>query len=484
MRIFVASSSESRNLVDRILPFVSANSDFELVPWYSGVVQLSKLTLEGLLDEIPRFDGALFVLSSLDRRDLSRGEEENPRENIYFELGLAIAHLGRHRILVLQAGDLSLASDLSGLTTIRVDVDITDAQATALASQIGAFFMKSIKEDAPRGMKVVTAPSANEYNSDFYDYLAFLINHPLTQRCQFSGGGFDLGTARARVEADKLISAMRAALSRGVDIERVHTGGQTSVEYAEILEELATNPDAKGRFSLYLLKPSRDATVSDIFLINAGSDRWSVAELMIETSLSSGRPGSGLAGSALFVFDSPGLVRDLSGRFALMRENSTKIEPADYAEMLAGDVNYFSYGSNMAENQMCRRIPAAERVGPARLEGYRLAFDQPAKYRGGSVANVRAEAGSVDWGVVWRVPTMFMPMIDSIEDLTTYDRVAADVATNEGESLSCQVYVARQTVDGLLPEEQYLTTMLLGAVQAGFPNDYLRMLRLQKTLED
>ena len=46
---------------------------------------------------------------------------------------------------------------------------------------------------------------------------------------------------------------------------------------------------------------------------------------------------------------------------------------------------YFAYGSNCNLGQMARRCPAAKKVGPVTLDGYRLTFN--GKRSGTGVAN-------------------------------------------------------------------------------------------------
>lgn len=332
-----------------------------------------------------------------------------------------------------------------------------------------------------RGVKVFTRPPAGGYNTRFYNYLESLLTHPKTKRCWFSGGGFDLRNEPAKKQAEKLIGAMRQALENGVDIERIHTGGRTSAAYAQMLAELASM-DVQGRFTLYLLRSEGSAQVSDVFLINTGDPDWNVAEFMIETTMR--REEASLASSAVFVHDNFILVRDLTERFELMRENAMRLGASQIVETLSGQSDYFAYGSNMDRDQMLRRIPAAECLGKAVLNDYRLTFDQPAKYRGGSVANIQNEPGAKVWGVVWRIPAMDLPTLDHIEDISTYDRVSVGVEVEDKGKLDCEVYVAKDPVDGLYPEKDYLYKMISGAIAAGLPGEYMNRLRHQETLED
>ena len=58
---------------------------------------------------------------------------------------------------------------------------------------------------------------------------------------------------------------------------------------------------------------------------------------------------------------------------------------------------YFAYGSNIDLEQMARRCPAAQVVGPATLENYELAF------RGSGFATIVPKKGSDVHGLLWSI---------------------------------------------------------------------------------
>lgn len=59
---------------------------------------------------------------------------------------------------------------------------------------------------------------------------------------------------------------------------------------------------------------------------------------------------------------------------------------------------YFAYGSNINLNQMARRCPGAEVIGPATLNGYRLAF----RAQSGVATIIPAPTKQVK-GLLWRL---------------------------------------------------------------------------------
>jgi hypothetical protein len=59
---------------------------------------------------------------------------------------------------------------------------------------------------------------------------------------------------------------------------------------------------------------------------------------------------------------------------------------------------YFAYGSNLRSVQMVRLCPGHAFLGPARLDGYRLAFTLPDEEWEGGVADVVRSPRDAVWG--------------------------------------------------------------------------------------
>ena len=62
---------------------------------------------------------------------------------------------------------------------------------------------------------------------------------------------------------------------------------------------------------------------------------------------------------------------------------------------------YFAYGSNINLDQMARRCPAADVVGPVILEDYKLLFR--GNYRGNGVATIKPHKGRKVYGLLWKL---------------------------------------------------------------------------------
>jgi len=75
-------------------------------------------------------------------------------------------------------------------------------------------------------------------------------------------------------------------------------------------------------------------------------------------------------------------------------------------------VLYFAYGSNLDRAQMRRRCPTAAPIGPATLDGWRLAFGGHSRTWGGSVATLlRGPTDRVD-GLLYRLPPVELRALD------------------------------------------------------------------------
>jgi hypothetical protein len=119
--IFIGSSSEglefaraARSLLDK---------DAEISLWNEGFFAIGDTFIETLVKELPRFDFAVLVLTPDDLTRSRNIETFGPRDNVIFELGLFMGHLGRSRTLILhQSGPtLKIPSDLSGVKTATYD---------------------------------------------------------------------------------------------------------------------------------------------------------------------------------------------------------------------------------------------------------------------------------------------------------------------------------------------------------------------------
>src|ERR1700736_6363490 len=74
---------------------------------------------------------------------------------------------------------------------------------------------------------------------------------------------------------------------------------------------------------------------------------------------------------------------------------------------------YFAFGSNMDVAEMSRRCPTAQAIGVARLDNHRFAIVNP------GFATVIAATGSAVHGVLWRLMSRDLNVLDAYENIAT-----------------------------------------------------------------
>jgi len=85
--------------------------------WTTGVFGPSKTPIEDLIRQVNEADFALFVFGPDDRISSRDEEQQAPRDNVVFEMGLFMGRLGRDRVFMIKdsKSDLKIPSDLTGV---------------------------------------------------------------------------------------------------------------------------------------------------------------------------------------------------------------------------------------------------------------------------------------------------------------------------------------------------------------------------------
>jgi predicted nucleotide-binding protein len=120
--LFIGSSSESVPEATAIAEGLSAEP-IEIRLWTDGVFRPSFGTMESLEVAIPSADFAALLLMPNDLVEIRGKRLFQPRDNVVFELGLAMGALGRKRALMIvpHGVDIRLPTDLDGLTLLKFD---------------------------------------------------------------------------------------------------------------------------------------------------------------------------------------------------------------------------------------------------------------------------------------------------------------------------------------------------------------------------
>lgn len=141
-----------------------------------------------------------------------------------------------------------------------------------------------------------------------------------------------------------------------------------------------------------------------------------------------------------------------------------------------GEALYFGYGANLHPGWLRRRVPEAELLGPARLEGYRIAFRK--RGRDGAArsdAQPDAAPGTALHGALYRLPPGGMARLGAAG--AGYVAREFTVVTRAGPR-QATAWLARpdEVQEGLLPWDWYVGLIRAGALMLGLPADYQRWL--------
>jgi gamma-glutamylcyclotransferase len=139
-------------------------------------------------------------------------------------------------------------------------------------------------------------------------------------------------------------------------------------------------------------------------------------------------------------------------------------------------IRYFAYGSNIHPDQMRRHVPDARAVGPAKLEGHRLAFSLYSTGWGGGVANLEPDPRAHTWGVLWEMPDEGIEALDAYEGHPTfYRREELDVNGPAGRVTAWTYRVAHQRAY-VRPTDEYLQAITAGIRLQGLPPEAFDLL--------
>jgi hypothetical protein len=137
---------------------------------------------------------------------------------------------------------------------------------------------------------------------------------------------------------------------------------------------------------------------------------------------------------------------------------------------------YFAYGSNMDARRMRERAPGSRVFGPARLDGFRLAFSVYSTEWEGGAANLELDPDSHVWGVLWDVPEGKTGGLDAFQGHPTFFR-REDVVVEgpEGPVIAWTYRVAHQEGSYVRPTDAYVQLLRSAIRVHGLPPEALDM---------
>lgn len=151
------------------------------------------------------------------------------------------------------------------------------------------------------------------------------------------------------------------------------------------------------------------------------------------------------------------------------RAHRTRLASAVIAE------RYFAYGSNLASRVIEAWAPDAEFVGPARLDGFRLAFlRRSARWKAGAADVVKASGHAV-WGALYLVSPEELDALDRKEYVahSGYRRRDVEVVWEAKRVRAATYEVVDKADEELTPRLEYLTLLSEGARERGLPREWL-----------
>jgi hypothetical protein len=137
-RIFIGSAWETRDVAAQIARKLADSDQFEPLRWWEQF-PLGSLTLDQLRAVAQgQVDGAVLLLTRVDKTWYREKSSEAPRDNVVLEFGLFVQALDRDRTIVLSDG-ARLPSDIAGITYERLTEDVSTAAERVLNHFIKVF---------------------------------------------------------------------------------------------------------------------------------------------------------------------------------------------------------------------------------------------------------------------------------------------------------------------------------------------------------
>ncbi len=139
---------------------------------------------------------------------------------------------------------------------------------------------------------------------------------------------------------------------------------------------------------------------------------------------------------------------------------------------------YFAYGSCMCPVDLQRTLGEPTRdyaLGPATLQGYRLAFNRRSQRRDCGVLDVVRSPGSVVHGVLYQLPWRLSDLLDEREEIPTQGYRRETITVQQGDRTFDEVrtyVVVDKLSQELAPNDWYFNVVIRGATTCGLPEDY------------
>lgn len=146
LNLFIGSSSEQLPIVYAVQSCLQY--DAFPIPWVQGVFGPSQYPLEALEDAMDRADFAILICCPEDKTSMRDTEYATVRDNVIFELGMALGKLGRKRTFLISPKNvrIHLPSDLNGISPEQFDQELFASNPEAALGAACAKIRNSMQE--------------------------------------------------------------------------------------------------------------------------------------------------------------------------------------------------------------------------------------------------------------------------------------------------------------------------------------------------
>ncbi|XP_075160162.1 gamma-glutamylcyclotransferase-like isoform X2 [Haematobia irritans] len=153
---------------------------------------------------------------------------------------------------------------------------------------------------------------------------------------------------------------------------------------------------------------------------------------------------------------------------------------------------YFGFGSNLLAKRLHIENPTADRIGPGKLQNYRLDFHTVTDRWFGAGATIVPSKGDHVWGAIWKLEGCDMKHLDNQEGVHEgiYTPITVSVYCPTLDStIECRAYhlcdqpetdiklmPANEVPIERLPSATYLKALIKGALESEIPYEYIEWL--------
>lgn len=157
--VFIASSSKSLVWARELQEALSGRMpSVRFAVWDQDIFQPTSNAITDLLKLVKKSSAGIFIFSPDDDIEIDGVQKTITRDNVVFEYGLFVGHLGLERTLLITPAlqkNYRLLSDVSGLTTIRFSFDaVEEYDRQALLGPIVNKIEKKIKQTLSENIPV------------------------------------------------------------------------------------------------------------------------------------------------------------------------------------------------------------------------------------------------------------------------------------------------------------------------------------------